>query len=383
MLARRPLHEVRLRVLALERDRRRDVDEQLHPQDLDRQQRLAEPGDRRDEDEPEQRDVGRDEEDQALLHVVDDAPALAQAVHQRGERVVAEDEVGRLLRDRRPRAHRDRDVGAAERRGVVDAVAGDGDRPAALARDADEPLLLIGRRAGDDAHPRQLVARAGRRPTPRSRRRRRCAPRPARPRGRSRPPSAGGRRSRRSSGCRPRPRSASASRIPSRSGSANPMSARIAHGGVVGAGRARPTSRSPLDGARRRAAPPTARWSVSASPARARMASGAPIATATSGPSRRRIVELYGRPSATGTDGDELAAGRASRPRPRRSTARISERVNEPGCAPSPVAQASSSARSASSRTASRRVGVGRPVRRASGSRRPRAGSGSACRSCR
>ena len=74
------------------------------------------PVDRRDEDEAEQRDVGRDEEDEALLDVADDPPALAQPVHQRRERVVAEDEVGRLARDRRPAAHRDRDVGALERR---------------------------------------------------------------------------------------------------------------------------------------------------------------------------------------------------------------------------------------------------------------------------
>ena len=44
----RPAHQVGLRRLALERDRRRQVDEQLQPQDLDRQQRLAEAGERGD-----------------------------------------------------------------------------------------------------------------------------------------------------------------------------------------------------------------------------------------------------------------------------------------------------------------------------------------------
>ena len=48
--------------------------------------------------------MGRDQEDQALLDVVDDPPALAQAVHQRRERVVPEDQVGRLARHGRARS---------------------------------------------------------------------------------------------------------------------------------------------------------------------------------------------------------------------------------------------------------------------------------------
>ena len=155
-LARRPAHQVGFGLLELERDRGRQVDEQLEPQDLERQQRLAEAVERRDQDEPEQGDMGRDEEDEALLDVVDDPPALRQAVHQRRERVVAEDQVGRLLGDPGPGPHRHRDVGAMERRGVVDAVAGDRHGPARVARQADQPLLLVGRRPGDDLEARQL-----------------------------------------------------------------------------------------------------------------------------------------------------------------------------------------------------------------------------------
>ena len=54
-------------------------------------------------------------------------------------------------------AHRHGDVGAVERRGVVHAVAGDGDDPVVGARGAHEPALLLGRRAGDDVERRQLA----------------------------------------------------------------------------------------------------------------------------------------------------------------------------------------------------------------------------------
>ena len=154
-------------MLALERDRGRDVDEQLHPQDLDGQERLAEPGDGRDEDEPEQRDVGRDQEDEALLDVVDDPAALAQPVEQRRERVVAEDEVRRLLGDRGPGAHRHRDIRASERRSVVDAVAGDGDRPAgSRGRARTSRSFWSGVDRATTRSRGSSVARAGRRPTP-------------------------------------------------------------------------------------------------------------------------------------------------------------------------------------------------------------------------
>ena len=79
--------------------------------------------DRRDEDEAEERHVGRDEEHEALLDVVDDAPALGQPEHQGRERVVAEHEVGGLAGDRGAAAHRHGDVGAMEGRCVVHAVA--------------------------------------------------------------------------------------------------------------------------------------------------------------------------------------------------------------------------------------------------------------------
>ena len=153
-------HQVGLGLLELECDRGGDVDEQLHPQDLERKQGLAEPVQGRDEDEPEERHVGRDQEDQPLLDVVDDPPALAEAVHQGGERVVAEDQVGRLLGDAGPRPHRDRDVRVMERRRVVHTVSGHGHGVSEGARHAHEALLLVGGRSRHDLEPRQLRGQA-------------------------------------------------------------------------------------------------------------------------------------------------------------------------------------------------------------------------------
>ena len=57
-----------------------EVDEQLHPQDLEREEDLAlGHEDRRDEDEAQERDVRRQQEDEALLDVVHDPAALAPA----------------------------------------------------------------------------------------------------------------------------------------------------------------------------------------------------------------------------------------------------------------------------------------------------------------
>ena len=83
--------------------------------------------------------------------VVEPAPELDR-LDDRREVVVGEDHRRGLLRDLGAGdAHGDADVGLLERRGVVDAVAGHGhDVPLAL-EDVDEPHLLLGRHAGDDA----------------------------------------------------------------------------------------------------------------------------------------------------------------------------------------------------------------------------------------
>jgi len=142
--------------LALEGDGRRDVDEELEPQDVDGQQRLAEAVERRDQDEPEQRDVGRYEKDESLLDVRHHPPALGQAIHERRERVVAQDQVGRLARDCRTGAHGHGDVGVLEGGRVVDSVAGDRHGAAGAPRRLDEAQLLLRQGAGHEAQLRQL-----------------------------------------------------------------------------------------------------------------------------------------------------------------------------------------------------------------------------------
>ena len=144
---------------------------------------------------------------------------------------------------------------------------------------------------------------------------------------------------------------ASASRMPSRRGSANPMSARISVGPSPSR-RARPTVRSPV------AAEPSIRTShavcvVRDPPDSARTASGAPMRSVSTRPSRRARVRANGRASETGS-ASRSSAGSRRAAHPSSSTARISERVNELGGEPPPIAQASSSARSASSRIADR-----------------------------
>ena len=83
--------------------------------------------------------------------VVEPAPELDR-LDDRREVVVGEDHRRGLLRDLGAGdAHGDADVGLLERRRVVDAVAGHAhDVPLAL-EDVDEPHLLLGRHAGDDA----------------------------------------------------------------------------------------------------------------------------------------------------------------------------------------------------------------------------------------
>ena len=151
-----------------------------------------------------------------------------------------------------------------------------------------------------------------------------------------------------------------------RSGSANPMSARIRAAVALAGG---PGRRS----APRSAAAPSIRTShaVRVHADRrdsARTASGAPIRSVSTRPSRRAGCGRTGgdRRPARHRGARRGRGAPTSRPPP---PPRISERVNELGGEPPPIAQASSSARSASSRIAEPVVGVldragGRPDRR-------------------
>ena len=106
-----------------------------------------------------------------------------QPVHQGRERVVPEDEVGGLLGHPGPGAHRDRDVGTVQRRGVVHAVA----------RDRHGPAQARGRSGRGAPSGRAWSARrpAGRRArTPADRRPSAASSSPTTTRSRSRPAAA-------------------------------------------------------------------------------------------------------------------------------------------------------------------------------------------------
>ena len=83
------------------------------------------------------------------------------AVDDGGEVVVGEDHVAGFLGHLGAGdAHRDADVGALQRRSVVDPVAGHRDDVALALQHVDEAHLVLGRDAGDDADAVHLLARA-------------------------------------------------------------------------------------------------------------------------------------------------------------------------------------------------------------------------------
>ena len=131
-----------------------DVDREVDPEDLQRRQRDAvrdveDAGAQEEEDEPAQRDHL---EADVLHQVVVDRPAALDRGDDGGEVVVGEDHVPGFLRHLGAGdAHRDPDVGALERGSVVDAVAGHRDDVALLLERLDEPHLVLGRDARDDA----------------------------------------------------------------------------------------------------------------------------------------------------------------------------------------------------------------------------------------
>ena len=72
--------------------------------------------------------VGREQVEQIFLNVVVDAAALFDGLHDAGEVVIGEHDVGGFFRHVRPGdAHGDADICRLQGGGVVDAVAGHGD----------------------------------------------------------------------------------------------------------------------------------------------------------------------------------------------------------------------------------------------------------------
>ena len=96
-------------------------------------------------------DVRREQEAQELADVREDPAALADGADDRGEVVVGEDHVRRLLGDvGAGDAHRDADVRRLQRGRVVDAVAGHRDDPPVRLERVDDAQLVLRRDAGVD-----------------------------------------------------------------------------------------------------------------------------------------------------------------------------------------------------------------------------------------
>mmetsp|Transcript_32092 Transcript_32092/g.55853 ORF Transcript_32092/g.55853 Transcript_32092/m.55853 type:complete len:421 (-) Transcript_32092:271-1533(-) len=154
--ARRPVHGVRVRRVEAQGRGGGPVRHQVHPQQVQRGQRLGQAQHCAEEDGGDLAQVAGDEEADEALHVVVDAPALLHRIHNGGEVVVRQNHVRRLLGHLcAGDAHGDADGRLLQRGRVVDAVACHGGHLVQLGQHLHQLLLVRGLRAAE-----QQVARA-------------------------------------------------------------------------------------------------------------------------------------------------------------------------------------------------------------------------------
>ena len=148
--ARRAQHGVRLGRLERQRQAQRDGGDHVDPQDLQRRDRQGEA--QRDGGEDDQRlaAAGGQRPGDHLHQVVIDRAPFAHRRRDRGEVVVGQHHVRRLLGGFGAfQPHRHAHVGALERGRVVHAVAGHRHDQAARLKRLDQPQLVLGRGAGE------------------------------------------------------------------------------------------------------------------------------------------------------------------------------------------------------------------------------------------
>ena len=140
-----PGHDVALGRLLGQGKAGQAVGDEVHPEDVDRQQRHGHAQERREEHHPDLAGVAGQGVPDELADVVVDPPALAHSGDDGREPVVEQDHVRGLAGDvRAPFAHGDADLGLPQRGGVVDPVAGHRHALAAGLQGAHDPDLLLG-----------------------------------------------------------------------------------------------------------------------------------------------------------------------------------------------------------------------------------------------
>ncbi len=146
------LHGARVRRLHAQRERRRSIGDEVDPQDLDRQQRQGQAQERRQHHDHDLGRVGGQQVAHEAADVGVDAPPLLDRGDDGREVIVLEDHVRGFLGDvGAGDAHGHADVRLAQRRGIVDAVAGHGTDRTLLPPGIDDAQLLLGVGAGVDA----------------------------------------------------------------------------------------------------------------------------------------------------------------------------------------------------------------------------------------
>lgn len=126
--------------------------QQIDPQDLAGPERQRESDKGTDQHDEDLRSTAGQAVDEEAPDVVVDAPAFLDGRDHGRQVIIGEDEVGRLSCDlRSPLPHRHTDVGPAQGRAVVDAVAGHGRDRASSTPGVDDIQLLLRVRPGE--HP--------------------------------------------------------------------------------------------------------------------------------------------------------------------------------------------------------------------------------------
>ena len=149
-IARGAIHRRGRRGLGDERDRRADIHEQLQHDDVHRVKWGGQPERERHRDDHDQRDLRAEVERDRAPQLRGQRAAALDCADDRRVGVIDEHQIGRLAGEiGSARAHRDPDVRRGEGRRVVDAVAGDADRFAAILQDPDEAQLVLGGGARD------------------------------------------------------------------------------------------------------------------------------------------------------------------------------------------------------------------------------------------